>query len=257
MRVFRIFHGVHKIFFTHRIDPLGLEKTAQTLYSIRIPMSIVPPNFSSPTHRDDLAAVIRDATISSPHSSMNEEDLLRTTRDFIATLATKEIPHVLVGGLAVLQHIEGRNTRDIALIFAIEDIDRLPDFVMRERNEWFGSGDIGPLRVDFLFTANPFFSRVAEVHAEERDFLGTQLRCATPEGIILLKLFALPSLYRQGNIDRAALYETDILMLLRHAPVDDETLLDQLKPHMQATDIHALQDVLTEVRERMAKSSRF
>jgi len=220
-------------------------------------MSIVPPALSPPTRRDDLAAVIRDAALSSPHSSMNEEDLLRTTREFIETLATEKIPHVLVGGLAVLQHVEGRNTRDIDLIIAVKDIERLPDFVMRERNEWFGSGDVGPLRVDFRFTENPFFSRIAEVHSEDREFLGTRLRCATPEGIILLKLFALPSLYRQGQIDRAALYETDILMLLRHAPVTDEALLDQLKVHMQATDIQALQDVLTEVRERISKSSRF
>lgn len=193
----------------------------------------------------------------SPHESMNEESLLQATRDFVNALEAEKIPHVLVGGLAVLQYMKGRNTRDIHFIIAVEDLERLPGVVMRERNEWFGSGEAGPLQVDFLFTENPFFAEIAECHAEERVFLDARLRCATPEGIVLLKLFALPSLYRQGNIDRAALYETDILMLLRHVPVGDSALLEQISCHMSATDINALRDVLTEIRGRIAKSSRF
>ncbi|MFK5924877.1 MAG: hypothetical protein QM496_22080 [Verrucomicrobiota bacterium] len=220
-------------------------------------LSLSPPDLYSPTRRDDLAAVIRDAVLSAPHTTMNEEHLLTATRDFISALEKDDIPHVLVGGLAVLQYIEGRNTRDIGLIMAVEDLERLPDLVLHEKNEWFGSADVGPLRVDFLFTDNPFFERIAKEHAEERDFMGTRLRCATPEGIILLKLFALPSLYRQGQIDRAALYETDILMLLRHSPVEDAVLESQLVAYMTATDIKALLEVLAEIRGRMEKATRF
>ncbi len=220
-------------------------------------MHVHPPRFPSPTRRDDLAGVIRDAVLSAPHTTMNEESLLTATRDFIAALEREKIPHVLVGGLAVLQHVEGRNTRDIDFIVAVEDLDRLPGLVLRESNEWFGSGDVGPLRVDLLFTANPFFAHVAEHHAEERDFMGTRLRCATPEGIILLKLFALPSLYRQGQIDRAALYETDILMLQRHTPIENAVLEQQLAPHMSSSDIRALLDVLADIQTRMDKSDRF
>lgn len=220
-------------------------------------MSLSPPNLPSPTRSSDLACVIRDAVLSAPHTIMDEESLLAATRNFISFLGKNKIPHVLVGGLAVLQHIEGRNTRDIDLIMAVEDIDRLPEFVLREKNEWFGSGDIGPLRVDFLFTVNPLFAEIAERHAEELDFMGSHLRCATPEGIILLKLFALPSLYRQGQIDRAALYETDILMLLRHTPIEDAILEKQLRPHMTISDIEALLEVLADIRGRMAKTKRF
>jgi len=220
-------------------------------------MHLYPPRLPSPTRRDDLAGVIRDAVLSAPHTNMKEESLLAATRDFISSLEKEKIPHVLVGGLAVLQHIEGRNTRDIDLIIAVEDLDRLPGLVLGECNEWFGSGEVGPLRVDLLFTDNPLFAHVAEHHAEDREFVGTRLRCATPEGIILLKLFALPSLYRQGQVDRAALYETDILMLLRHTPLDDVVLVDQLKSHMSVTDIRALLEVLADIRTRIANSTRF
>lgn len=87
--------------------------------------------------------------------------------------------------------------------------------------------------------------------------MGTRLSCATPEGIILLKLFDLPLLYRQGQLDRAALYETDILMLLRHSPVGDDILEKQLQSHMSSTDIKALQELLADIRGRIANSTRF
>jgi hypothetical protein len=204
-----------------------------------------------------LAAIVRDGVVFQGGGSVNEELLLAMTRRFIASLQHEKIPHVLVGGMALLQHVEGRNTRDIDLIMALEDLPRLPGFVLRERNEWFGWGECGPLRVALLFSANPLFAHVAEQHAEEWDFLGTTLRCATPEGIILLKLFALPSLYRQRQVDRATLYETDVLLLLRRYPVADETLLDQLRPHVSEADARALHQVLNDLRARLARPSDF
>lgn len=50
--------------------------------------------------------------------------------------------------------------------------------------------------------------------AAEQQFGDRSIRCATIEGLIILKLYALPSLYRQGNFDRLSLYENDIPQLL-------------------------------------------
>ena len=188
---------------------------------------------------------------------MNEEQLLRQTRRLLECLDEGGIPHVLVGGLALLQYVDVRNTRDINLILATEDLPRLPGFVLREKNEWFATGDCGPLRVDLLLTANPFFAEVATKHSGPRRFLDTTLHCCTPEGIILLKLYALPSLYRQGSITRADLYETDILQLLRLDTVTDDSLIAQLRPHVSDTDLKALAAVLTDIRGRLASQKRF
>ena len=188
---------------------------------------------------------------------MNEEDLLRQTRRLLESLDEGGIPHVLVGGLALLQYVDVRNTRDIDLILATEDLPRLPGFVLREKNEWFATGDCGPLRVDLLLTANPFFAEVATKHSRPRRFLDTTLHCGTPEGIILLKLYALPSLCRQGSITRADLYETDILQLLRLDTVTDDSLIAQLRPHVSDTDLKALAAVLTDIRGRLAAQNRF
>lgn len=188
---------------------------------------------------------------------MNEEILIRETRRLLAVLESENIPHVLVGGLALIQFVDGRNTRDIDLILAAEDLQRLPGFVLREKNEWFGTGDCGEVRIDLLFTANPLFEAVARRHSRPRKFLDTTLNCATPEGIILLKLFALPSLYRQGLVERADLYETDILQLLRLETLTDDQLLDQLVPHLIESDIKALREVLAGLRTRLRSGNRF
>lgn len=216
-----------------------------------------PPITPSPTFRDDLPAVVRDASLPYAAGEAWAEDLMAAMRRLTEALEQDGIPHVLVGGLAVLQFIEGRNTRDIDIIIAASDIPRLPDFRLEERNEWFATGLCGPLRVDLLFTANPLFLEVLERRSEPRDFNGARLNCATPAGILLLKLFALPSLYRQGNIERAALYETDILQLLHRHPQPPEELLAALAPHLPASDINALRQVLAEILARSGHAALF
>jgi hypothetical protein len=67
---------------------------------------------------------------------------------------------------------------------------------------------------------------------------------------LLLKLYALPSLYRQGNLARAALYETDIFMLLQDVTVDEEHLLAILSEHLAPHDVDELRRILREQRER-------
>jgi hypothetical protein len=203
----------------------------------------------------DFSSVLRDAEI--PYGCDRDAALAAATRRFLEGLSSTGIPHVLVGALAMLQYVDGRTTRDIDFIVATEDLQRLPGFILEEGNEWFATGTSGPLRVDLLFTANPLFASVLERHSEPRVFLGAEIQCATPEGIVLLKLFALPSLYRQGNVQRAALYETDILQLLIHQPHDPESLLTQIKPHMTASDINALRQVLADIQQRINHQYRF
>lgn len=207
-------------------------------------------------HRpSDLTSVLRDAEI--PYGSGRDSDLSAATQRFLQGLSDSGIPHLLVGALAMLQHVDTRTTRDIDLIVAVEDLDKLPGFLLEERNEWFATGTVGPVRVDLLFSANPFFAAVLEQHAETRHFLDVPIHCATPEGIILLKLFALPSLYRQGNTQRAALYETDIHQLLMFQPHDPESLLTQLHSHMTSSDINALRHVLADIQQRISHRDRF
>lgn len=203
----------------------------------------------------DPASVIREAEVS--YGSPDGSGLTQATSRFLQSLNEHHISHLLVGAMAMLQHIDGRPTRDIDLIIALKDLDKIPGYQLEERNEWFATGTVGPVRVDLLFTENPLFNEVLANHAETRILLDTPIRCATAEGIILLKLFALPSLYRQGNARRAAIYETDILQLLLLQPLDFQSLLLQLQPHMTPSDINALHQVLADIQHRIDHRHHF
>lgn len=99
-------------------------------------------------------------------------------------------------------------------------------------------------------------------YSEERvfDFLRRPrtIRCATPAGLMLLKLYALPSLYRQGQLQRANLYEGDIGQLLAAFPeLDTETLLGLLHHHgMLEGDVIELRRVVMEQRPRPDRFGR-
>jgi hypothetical protein len=213
--------------------------------------SLIPPLLDRRSTPPDLSAVVSMARFFSPRSSMDTESLYGSAETLFTLLEKRSIPHVLVGGLALLFHVESRNTEDVDLIVALPDLEALPDLHVEERNEWFAKASFGSLRVDLLFTDNPVFALVAARHAEARDFRGHTLRVATAEGLLLLKLYSLPSLYRQGQITRAALYESDIALLLIAHSVDDEKLLSSLRPHVMESDIHALADVLRDIRRQI------
>ncbi|MFN0127899.1 MAG: hypothetical protein ACKV19_14560 [Verrucomicrobiales bacterium] len=107
--------------------------------------------------------------------------------------------------------------------------------------------------MDLLLTDNPFFALIASGYARQRTWHGHCIRVATAEGLMLLKLYALPSLYRQGQIARAGVYESDLVMLLVAHPAEDATLLETLRPHVPECDINALGVVLGDLRARMAR----
>lgn len=178
-------------------------------------------------------------------------------RDLFGQLGSRGIRHVLVGGLALIQYVPVRNTDDVGVIVAVEDVPRIAGMVIVERNDWFAAARFGNLAVDLLFTVNPLFKHVAESHVETRILMDLPVSCANPTGLLLLKLFALPSLYRQGNIPRADLFETDITMLMRQYPHDPEALLQTLSSHMSATDVNALRKVLDEVVHRITRTRHF
>jgi hypothetical protein len=78
------------------------------------------------------------------------------------------------------------------------------------------------------------------------------VRCASPQGLILLKLYALPSLYRQGQIARAKIYEGDVGSLLAAFPeTDTEKLLQVLSQHdVSNSDVDELRKIIAEQRPR-------
>jgi hypothetical protein len=187
-------------------------------------------------------------------ANLGDSSILETVDHLFVLLAERKIDYLLVGGIALLQYVEGRNTEDIDLILSSASLTKLPEIVLTGRDgEHFARGDFEGLQVDLLLTSNPLFETVARRYATTRPFVEREISCATVEGMIILKLYALPSLYRQGNVVRAALYETDLLTLIHRYRPDLEPLFVELAPHVSAPDLAALRKIVTEIRERIAR----
>lgn len=51
--------------------------------------------------------------------TMNSDSLIQSVQDFFAVLEKRKIDYVLVGGIAILHYVEGRNTQDLDLLMAV------------------------------------------------------------------------------------------------------------------------------------------
>jgi len=178
------------------------------------------------------------------------QNLPETVERLFALLETRKIEYALVGGLAMLQYVEGRNTQDIDLILAPESLAQLPELQLTARENDFARAQFSGVQVDFLFASHPLFKKVLVSYSEIQPFKNRKIRCATVQGMLLLKLYALPPLYRQGDLGRAAIYESDIynLILTMDKPIDD--LFDVLQAHFSQADLAETRKIVQELRQR-------
>ena len=109
--------------------------------------------------------------------------------------------------------------------------------------------------IDLLLTNNKVFKYVLKNCSSRTSYAdATDIAIASPMGLIILKLYALPSLYRQGQFDRATLYESDITQLLRKYPVTITEVLKPLKPPvLLGSDLEEVQNIFLDIQSRINK----
>ena len=215
-----------------------------------------------------VAQVLLDAWEADPRRWMNTPPQLREgapqaaipapqdTMDLFRLLAERRVDYLLVGGLAMLAYVKGRNTKDVDLLMSVAALEQLPELKIEDRNDFFARGKFKSIQVDLLLTKNPLFKIVAEEFATKHPFEELSVPMATVEGMILLKLFALPSLYRQFEWERIHVYEGDIKTLLAlHKPAI-EPLFALLDRHVLPTDLKELKKIVSEEQQRIAKVER-
>jgi hypothetical protein len=184
---------------------------------------------------------------------MNADSLLAQVEQLFNLLDSRKTDYVLVGGIALLTYVEGRNTQDIDLIMALPSLSKIPEIKIEKQDMYFARGKFGELQIDVLLTKNPLFDKVAKKYSTEKQFLDRKLRCATVEGLLLLKLFALPSLYRQGSFERVGVYENDIATLMYAFNPKMEPLFAELKKHINETDLAEARKIVAEVEARIQR----
>ena len=145
------------------------------------------------------------------------------------------------------------NTEDLDLIMALQSVQRVPEIEIISQDANFARGKFGDLQVDILLTRNPLFEHVRRQHATVQSFAEREIPCATVEGLLLLKLYALPSLYRQGNFARVGIYENDIATLMHDYQPALAPLLDELGNYVDETDLAAVREILEEIQLRLKR----
>jgi hypothetical protein len=189
----------------------------------------------------------------SPEAMMNADSLLAQAERLFSLLDERHVDTVLVGGIALLTYVEGRNTQDIDLIMALPSLQKLPEIKITSQDMYFARGLFGELQIDILLTKNPLFEKVAKQYTTEKQFKDRRIRCATVEGLLLLKLYALPSLYRQGSFERVGIYENDVATLMFAYQPDMKLILAELGKHLNETDMAEVRNIQKDMEERIKK----
>ncbi|HWQ31408.1 MAG TPA: hypothetical protein VNQ79_00885 [Blastocatellia bacterium] len=209
------------------------------------------------TRHIHIGNVIRNALVFNFRNSLGgavmTDNLFQSVARLFALLDERQTEYLLVGGIALLQYIEGRNTQDIDLIMAVSSLERLPEIRIVEQNADFARGQFDELQIDLLLTRNRLFDKVKRDYATTRPFVEQAIPCATVEGLLLLKMYALPSLYRQGSFARVGIYENDIATLMQLYQPALAPLFAELSQHLSATDLKAVREIVAEIEQRIAR----
>jgi hypothetical protein len=183
------------------------------------------------------------------------QNIYRSVPKLFELLAERQIDYVLVGGIAMLAYVDGRNTQNIDLIVNRSDLAKLPEIRIESQNAEFARGWFGDLRVDFLFADGKLFDRVRRAFSTTKRFADCIVPCATVEGLLLMKLSALPDKYRRGHFDRVRAYEKDVADLIElYRPVTSP-LFDELSKFMLQSDLDEVRKIVADIEERLARQS--
>ena len=201
--------------------------------------------------------VIRNAVMFNvrnwPGGIMNSDSLIQSVQDLFALLEQRNIDYVLVGGIALLHYVEGRNTQDLDLLMAASSLEKLPELKVVSQDMYLVRANYGQLQIDVLFTQNPLFKQVHHKYSKVQPFLDRNIPLATVEGLLLLKLYALPSLYRQGNFARVGIYENDIATLLNYYQPDVPALLSELSRYVNENDLAEIKSIVADIQNRISR----
>lgn len=208
-------------------------------------------------NRVHIGNIIRNAITfdfkKSQGEAVSTDNLIQNVDELFNLLDERQIDYLLVGGIALLQYTEGRNTQDIDLIMAVSALERLPEIEIIDRNDNFARGRFKELQIDLLLTNNPLFDKVKTDFATRQQFVEKTIPCATVEGLMLLKLYALPSLYRQGNFARVGIYENDVATLMQLYRPAVAPILNEVAKHLSATDLKAVNEIIGEIQQRITR----
>jgi len=208
-------------------------------------------------HTTQIGNIIRNAVVFNVRNwaggNMNSDSLIQSVQNLFMLLEQRQIDYVLAGGIALLYYVEGRNTQDLDVLMALSALDKLPELKIISQDLNFARASFGELQIDVLLTQNSLFRQVHQNFSQVQRFLDRDIPIASVEGLILLKLYALPSLYRQGNFARVGINENDIATLLHYYQPNVAALLSEISKYINESDFTEIKGIVAEIQNRIKR----
>ncbi|NJM99764.1 MAG: hypothetical protein HC800_23835 [Phormidesmis sp. RL_2_1] len=184
-------------------------------------------------------------------SMINLDDFLT----LIELLETKGIDYALVGGVAMMAIApNARATDDYDFIGQRSDFESISELSKVSSDQNFGRYRHNTTIVDTLFVENPVFAHALDAYQADCTIAGKTVRSLSPSGIALLKLYALPSLYLQGQHIRVAAYEQDLeVLFIVDSRINEDALLKFLGKHLVQSQIVELNNTCEDIRRKLSR----
>src|SRR5690606_11752333 len=106
-----------------------------------------------------IAQILLDARLGDLRYVLAEErapyDPFGAVGELFRLLEERDVPYALVGGIAMLQYVEGRNSRDLDLIMTPDGLRPVLGYHVTGRDADFARAVVQGAHVDLLLTAMP------------------------------------------------------------------------------------------------------
>jgi hypothetical protein len=210
----------------------------------------------------DIAMIISDANEFNTQNwingmKINPQNLQSGVANFLKLLKDLNIDFVIVGGIAILSYVELRNTKDFDIIIDRHNYIKLKPFleVLTEEGDFANCLTEEKLRVDLLFADNPIFRYVKYGFEQNLDYEQGNFPTATPEGLVMMKLYALADLTLQHQVfgkkeilTKILLYQSDVNILNAMYEIDFSKILRLLEKHLSESGFEIVKEFLESQR---------
>jgi len=142
----------------------------------------------------------------------------------------------IVGSLAALTYLQGRGPRDIDIIAPESALEHLPGIIIEKRSDRILTCRYRSLRVDLWLASDPLYQLVAQRFTTPLCFNEIEIPRATVEGLILIKLYAMPTLTRLNDHAQVAQYKDDIRNLHPQSKFTLSEIAAILQPYLPTSD---------------------
>lgn len=182
---------------------------------------------------------------------MKPDSISQAVDRLFSLLEQRHIEYSLSGGMALHSYIQTPGSSDLVLLMDLSALENLPELSVSGQEGFSVHTEFEGEPVEIWHTQNPLYYKVCSKFSESRRFLDHDVPMVTVEGLLLLKMFALPSVYRQGSFAEASIQEAEIATLLHDYEPNISHLLDEVAVYLNDEDVTEVISIILDVQKRI------